>query len=54
MRPNGHVDESCLQSREVWTGTTYALAATMIHTFLKLRDVEVDDDISKKLQDTNW
>jgi non-lysosomal glucosylceramidase len=52
MRPNGHVDESCLQSREVWTGTTYALAATMIHTFLKLRDVEVDDDISK-LQDTN-
>jgi len=25
------VDNSCMQSREVWTGTTYALAAAMIH-----------------------
>jgi hypothetical protein len=25
------VDSSCMQSREVWTGTTYALAAGMIH-----------------------
>lgn len=34
MRPNpsGHqdIDHTCLQSREVWTGTTYALASTMI------------------------
>ncbi len=30
MRPNGRVDTSCLQSQEVWTGTTYALAATML------------------------
>lgn len=33
MRPNGTIDSTCLQSREVWTGTTYALAATMIHTY---------------------
>jgi hypothetical protein len=25
------VDNSCMQSREVWTGTTYALAAAMMH-----------------------
>ncbi|PKA54158.1 hypothetical protein AXF42_Ash018168 [Apostasia shenzhenica] len=30
MHPNGKVDESCMQSREIWTGVTYALAATMI------------------------
>ena len=27
---DGQVDNSCMQSREVWTGTTYALAAAMI------------------------
>jgi non-lysosomal glucosylceramidase len=31
MKPNGRVDNCCLQSREVWTGTTYALAAGMLH-----------------------
>lgn len=31
MHPNGKVDETCMQSREVWTGVTYALAAAMIH-----------------------
>ncbi|CAK8694587.1 unnamed protein product [Clavelina lepadiformis] len=31
MRPNGVVDTSSVQSVEVWTGVTYALAATMIH-----------------------
>ncbi|KAI3915625.1 hypothetical protein MKX01_015450 [Papaver californicum] len=30
MHPNGKVDESCMQSREIWTGVTYAVAATMI------------------------
>jgi non-lysosomal glucosylceramidase len=29
MRPNGQVDRTSIQSREVWTGTTYALAAAM-------------------------
>ncbi|MBN1798724.1 MAG: hypothetical protein JW822_09105 [Spirochaetales bacterium] len=31
MRPDGEVDTSCEQSQEVWTGTTYALAALMLH-----------------------
>jgi non-lysosomal glucosylceramidase len=30
MRPNGMVDTSDQQSQEVWTGTTYALAACML------------------------
>jgi non-lysosomal glucosylceramidase len=31
MYPDGSIDESCMQSREVWTGTTYAVAAAMIY-----------------------
>nr|XP_043634451.1 non-lysosomal glucosylceramidase-like [Erigeron canadensis] len=31
MYPNGKVDDTCMQSREVWTGVTYGVAATMIH-----------------------
>jgi non-lysosomal glucosylceramidase len=31
MRPDGRVDESSEQSAEVWPGTTYALAAFMLH-----------------------
>ncbi|MQM01516.1 hypothetical protein Taro_034276 [Colocasia esculenta] len=30
MKPDGTVDRSALQSREIWSGVTYALAATMI------------------------
>lgn len=30
MHPNGKVDESCMQSREIWTGVTYGVAATML------------------------
>mmetsp|Transcript_17192 Transcript_17192/g.48392 ORF Transcript_17192/g.48392 Transcript_17192/m.48392 type:complete len:1303 (+) Transcript_17192:90-3998(+) len=30
MKPDGRVDTSCLQSVEVWTGTAYGLAATMM------------------------
>ena len=36
MRPDGEVDSSCLQSREIWTGTTYGLSALMIHESNKL------------------
>ncbi|KAL8486818.1 hypothetical protein ACS0TY_023492 [Phlomoides rotata] len=35
MHPNGKVDETCMQSREVWTGVTYAAAATMIHAGMR-------------------
>ncbi|XP_024382229.1 uncharacterized protein [Physcomitrium patens] len=31
MHPNGKVDETCMQSREIWTGVTYAASAAMIH-----------------------
>ncbi|KAK1440393.1 hypothetical protein QVD17_06218 [Tagetes erecta] len=31
MLPSGQVDMSCMQSREIWTGVTYGVAAGMIH-----------------------
>ncbi|XP_075504822.1 uncharacterized protein LOC142542206 [Primulina tabacum] len=31
MYPNGKIDTTCMQSREIWTGVTYGVAATMIH-----------------------
>lgn len=30
MRPDGTVDMSAIQSREIWSGVTYSVAATMI------------------------
>ncbi|KAL5997036.1 hypothetical protein ACLOJK_007962 [Asimina triloba] len=30
MLPSGKIDESCMQSREIWTGVTYSVAATML------------------------
>lgn len=30
MLPDGTIDTTTLQSREVWSGVTYAVAATMI------------------------
>lgn len=35
MHPNGRVDETCMQSREIWTGVTYAAAATMLLAGMK-------------------
>ena len=32
MLKSGEIDSSCIQSQEVWSGTTYALAALMIQT----------------------
>jgi len=34
MRPDATPDNTCAQSSEVWTGTTYSLAAFMIHAGL--------------------
>jgi non-lysosomal glucosylceramidase len=36
MRPDGQVDTSSNQSQEVWTGVTYALAATMLQRGLTI------------------
>uniref|UniRef100_A0A0D9XKI8 Non-lysosomal glucosylceramidase n=1 Tax=Leersia perrieri TaxID=77586 RepID=A0A0D9XKI8_9ORYZ len=30
MTPRGKVDETCMQSREIWTGVTYGVAANML------------------------
>ena len=30
MRPDGSVDATCMQSQEVWTGTTYSVVAAML------------------------
>ncbi|XP_073102856.1 uncharacterized protein [Elaeis guineensis] len=30
MYPNGRVNDYCMQSREIWTGVTYSVAATML------------------------
>ncbi|KAE8781203.1 Non-lysosomal glucosylceramidase [Hordeum vulgare] len=30
MTPKGKVDETCMQSREIWTGVTYGVAANML------------------------
>ncbi|ERN18870.1 non-lysosomal glucosylceramidase isoform X1 [Amborella trichopoda] len=35
MSPDGKVDVTCMQSREIWTGVTYSVAATMIHAGLE-------------------
>ncbi|KAF5736655.1 non-lysosomal glucosylceramidase isoform X1 [Tripterygium wilfordii] len=35
MHPNGRVDETCMQSREIWTGVTYGVAAAMIQAGLE-------------------
>lgn len=35
MRPDGGLDKSSMQSHEVWVGTTYTLAATMIYEDMK-------------------
>jgi len=47
------VDDSCMQSREVWTGTTYALAAAMIqeaqynvHSSHGTTSAEINNDLS--------
>lgn len=34
MRPDGRLDHTCMQSAEIWTGTTFALAAGMIQAGL--------------------
>ncbi len=50
MRPNGAVDKSCLQSSEVWTGTTYALAAAMLQLNLE----EEAFKTAKGIYETGW
>ncbi len=40
MRPSGAIDQSSMQSREAWTGTTYAVAAAMLQESAHADDVD--------------
>lgn len=49
-RPDGSVDQTCIQSREVWTGTTYALAGTMLQEYFY--HLHQQNDSSSSQEDT--
>ena len=48
MLTNGKIDTTCIQSQEVWTGTTYGLAALMVQTSKRADD----EDLFKKAMHT--
>ncbi|KMZ76241.1 hypothetical protein ZOSMA_105G00720 [Zostera marina] len=50
MRPNGTVDRSSLQSREIWSGVTYAVAATMIQEGM----VETGFKTAQGIYEASW
>lgn len=50
MLPNGEPDLSCMESREIWTGVTYAVAATMIHENM----VEMAFRTAGGIHDVTW
>ncbi|XP_043704315.1 non-lysosomal glucosylceramidase-like [Telopea speciosissima] len=50
MRPDGTVDMSALQSREIWSGVTYSVAASMIHEGL----VEMAFNTAFGVHETVW
>ena len=52
MRPDGKIDQTCLQSVEVWTGTAYGCAATMMQEGLLVEGFETAHGICKVTYDT--
>ncbi|MCL7027721.1 hypothetical protein MKW94_016921 [Papaver nudicaule] len=50
MRPDGKVDMVALQSREVWSGVTYALAASMIQEGLE----EIGFTTASGVHEASW
>ncbi|KAK8947811.1 hypothetical protein KSP40_PGU003951 [Platanthera guangdongensis] len=50
MKPDGTVDVSALQSREIWSGVTYAVAATMIQEGMP----EAGFKTAKGVHETSW
>ncbi|BAF22739.1 Os08g0111200 [Oryza sativa Japonica Group] len=50
MRPDGAVDASSTQSKEVWPGVTYAVAAAMIHEGMP----EAAFKTAKGIHDAGW
>jgi non-lysosomal glucosylceramidase len=47
MRPDGKIDRTSLQSQEVWTGTTYALAAALLQAGLKQEAFKTAEGVCK-------
>jgi non-lysosomal glucosylceramidase len=45
MRPDGTLDKSSMQSHEVWVGTTYTLAATMIYEGMRKEAFETAEGV---------
>ncbi|XBH93329.1 hypothetical protein VPH35_084272 [Triticum aestivum] len=50
MRPDGGIDMSSTQSKEIWPGTTYAVAAAMIHEGM----LEAGFRTAKGAHDASW
>ncbi|KAF6159702.1 hypothetical protein GIB67_029960 [Kingdonia uniflora] len=50
MRPDGSVDKSALQSREIWTGVTYSVAASMIHEGM----ADMGFNTARGIYETSW
>ncbi|MCL7022955.1 hypothetical protein MKW94_016893 [Papaver nudicaule] len=50
MRPDGKVDMTAMQSREIWSGVTYAVAATMIHEGLE----EIGFKTASGVHEASW
>lgn len=48
--PDGKVDMSSMQSREIWAGVTYGVAASMIHEGL----VETAFQTAKGIYEAAW
>ena len=47
MRPDGKIDRTSIQSQEVWTGTSYALAAAMLQAGLKEEAFKTAEGVCK-------
>ena len=47
MKADGTVDRTCLQSKEVWTGTTYGLASEFLHEAGLVEDTETKEMLTK-------
>lgn len=45
MKANGKLDMSSMQSHEVWTGTTYTLAATMLYEGMRREAFETAEGV---------
>ena len=54
MKTDGTVDGSCLQSKEVWTGTTYGLASEFLHEANAVRNSENGAKMKEFLRDAGF